>query len=1313
MFDFLMVSARPGKGCIEVYPKFIARKSKDLMIRGGNFYAIWNEDTGLWSTDQDVAIALIDRELDRYAKEHKDDFDDRIKVLHLWDTDTCMIDKWIKFVTKQQVDNFVPLDEKIIFSNAEPNKMDYASKKLSYSLQKGDISAYDELMSTIYNPEERGKIEWAIGSIISGDSKKNQKFMVLYGPPSSGKSTVINIIEELFDGYFSVFDAKALGNANNAFALEAFKSNPLVAIQHDGDLSKIEDNTKLNSIVSHELMTINEKFKSTYASKFNAFLFMATNKPVRITDAKSGIIRRLIDVEPSNRLVPRARYFELKEQIKFELGAIAYHCLDYYKNHIHDYDDYKPMSMMGATNDFYNFIMENYEVFKEENSTTLKSSWAMYKEYCEYAKVAYPYSYRLFKEELKNYFEKFEERHIYDDGTSCRNFYSNFICGRSTDIDMADRNNSELRGLCNECIQAFELWGYKFSRSTEKTVGIGLMSANFSGTILGESSDELQLPKTYLAQRATVSGTPEKPWSEVKTILSEIDQTQLHYVKLPINHIVIDFDLKDEKGDKSLYLNLKAASNWPKTYAEVSKSGQGLHLHYIYNGDPEKLLNVYDDGIEIKVFKGNSSLRRKLTYFVDLPIATISSGLPLKGEKPMIENNVIQSERSLRTQIIRNLNKEIHPGTKPSIDFIDKILSDAYSSGLHYDVSDLKSTILKFAMNSTNHAQYCIKKVAQMKFKSDEPSIGIEKTEKPIVFFDVEVFPNLFLVCWKIRGKDKKVVSMINPSAQDIEKLLDYRLVGFYNRKYDNHILYGRVMGYSNDDIYNLSHNITQNHRGFFSEAYNLSYADIYDFSSKKQSLKKFEIDLDIHHLELDLPWNKPVDESLWPKVAEYCQNDVIATEAVFDDRIDDFNARVILSELSGLTVNDTARSHVTKIIFGEDKHPELVYTDLSKEFPGYKFEHGRSTYTRLNAKGEMETFEVNEGGRVEAIPGIYGNVGLLDISSMHPTTIEILNLFGKYTKRFSEIKKARILVKHGEIEEASKLLDGKLKPYLTDKEHMKKLAFALKMVINPVYGYTMMVGSEDYNPFRDPRNKDNIVAKRGALFMIDLSIEVQKRGYNVVHIKTDSIKISDVDDDIIRFVMDFGKKYGYDFEHEATYEKMCLVNDAVYIAKYADGEHKGEWTATGAQFQHPYVFKTLFSHEDLIFRDFCEAKSVTTEMYLDMNENLKEDEHAYKFIGRSGLFCPIKPGCGGGILYRYKDGKYYAVGGTKGYRWMESEVVRTLGIGDNIDMSYFDTLANEARVAIETYGDFEWFTSDIPYDSSLPWKGGNIPERR
>lgn len=427
MIDFLMISTRSTKrGVIEIYPKFRIMRSSDLMIRGGDFYAIWDDEKGLWSTDEQDAIRLIDRELDKYAEENRKHFDSNVKVLHMWDAESGMIDSWHKYCQKQMRDSFHMLDEKLIFSNMDTNKKDYASKRLNYPLEAGEINAYDKLMSTLYSPEERMKIEWAIGSVVSGESKKLQKFMVLYGAAGTGKSTVLNIIQQLFEGYYSVFDAKALGSSSNAFALEAFKANPLVAIQHDGDLSRIEDNTRLNSLVSHELMTVNEKFRSQYSNRFKCFLFMGTNKPVKITDAKSGLIRRLIDVTPSgNKLSPK-EYKTVVKQLNFELGAIAYHCQEVYLNNPGMYDDYIPITMLGASNDFYNFIIDSYHVFKKEDGTTLKAAWEMYKTYCEDAKITYPHSQRIFKEELKNYFREYKERFNLDDGTRVRSYYVGF-----------------------------------------------------------------------------------------------------------------------------------------------------------------------------------------------------------------------------------------------------------------------------------------------------------------------------------------------------------------------------------------------------------------------------------------------------------------------------------------------------------------------------------------------------------------------------------------------------------------------------------------------------------------------------------------------------------------------------------------------------------------------------------------------------------------------------------------------------------------------------------------------------------------------
>ena len=329
----------------------------------------------------------------------------------------------------------------------------------------------------------------------------------------------------------------------------------------------------------------------------------------------------------------------------------------------------------------------------------------------------------------------------------------------------------------------------------------------------------------------------------------------------------------------------------------------------------------------------------------------------------------------------------------------------------------------------------------------------------------------------------------------------------------------------------------------------------------------------------------------------------------------------------------------------------------------------------------------------------------------MHPHSAIRLKIFGEeITKRFENLVEGRVAVKHiREVgDDSYKEAIRRLGPIIEEifdgvkpedvKAKAKAVANALKTAINSVYGLT---SAKFDNKLRDPKNVDNIVAKYGALFMITLKHKVQEMGYTVVHIKTDSIKIANVDDNIKKFIMDFGKKYGFTFEHEATYSKMCIVDDAQYVAYEveADGEKLKEpfWTVTGAKFAPPYLFKNLFTHEEVVFDDYPEIKSVSdAAIYIST-------DGTDKFIGRIGSFVAVKEGYGGELV-RVKGDKRAAVTGTKGYLWNESEIIRKHP--DRLDLDYYRNECDKAIEAINEYYPFDDFVNYVPMDFLFIPKG-------
>lgn len=1239
--DFYTIETSPIRGqmgMMEAAPWFRNTNSRDIMLRDGDFVAIWNPKTGLWSKNEFDVVDLVDDDVRKYVENGQ--FQNVIPRLCESERDGV----WRRYRqwTKNMVDTVHPMDRSPVFADTPIRQENYVSYRLPYSLEDGIPVYWAKLIDTLYDPSEREKIEWSIGAVLTGDSRNIDKFLVFYGDPGSGKSTVLNVMQALFGEYCVPFDSESLAQRNNSFALSAFADDPLVAIEHDGDLSRIETNTRLNSIISNEVQLVNEKFKKPRSLRITTMLIMASNNPVKITDANSGIPRRLLDVSPSGRRLPITEYREVMDGVYQELGIIAQHCINVYRNLGADYyRNRRSRKMIAETNPVYNFVMEAYEDWGPDDKITLAKAYSDYKNYVEETGIQYLMPRYRFRTELLRYFREFHDR-IRLDGIRYRSLFIGFLADKFED-------------------QPDEQTPIKTEDWLDLYSGGTLIFDEFFGGCKAQYSSE--------------NGTPKKAWMNVTTTLADIVPAEEHYVLLPEEYICIDFDLRGDDGEKDLNANLRAASAWPPTYAETSKSGGGLHLIYRYPVDKNTLAE-YSPGIEIKRFRGNASLRRRLSLHNGRSIADYPGDLPAKAPK-MINKKHVQDENHLRSLIAKALRKEVHANTAPSVNFIKSILDEAYESGITYDVTDARNAVTSFAMSSTNQKDHCLKMVQQMHFMSENKAEVAEEGNGRIAFYDVEVFPNLFVICYKFPGEEF-IHFRTNPSAKAVKSLLDLRLIGFNNRKYDNHIMYAASLGYSNAELFEISQRIINNEKNAtFREAYNLSYADIYDFSTKKQSLKKWEIELGIKHQENSIPWDKPVPESQWDDIVEYCKNDVEATELVFDHLASDWGARKILAELSGLSVNDTTNQHTCALVFGKERRPDkskFVYTDLSEMFPGYTFDKFKGSSYRGEDPGE--------GGYVYSEPGYYENVALLDVASMHPTSIEQLNLFGPYTQRYSELKQARVAIKHKDMDALNKLFDGRLVEIAKNYD-LDELGKALKIPINSMYGLT---SAKFDNPAWDSRNVDNIVAKRGALFMIDLKHYVQDElGLTVAHIKTDSIKIPGATPDDIQKVMDFGKRYGYDFEHEATYAKMCLVNKAVYIAKYAF-PHEGEWTATGKQFQEPYVFKKLFTKEPIEFEDYIQTKQVKTAMYLKFPDGAKH------FVGKVGAFVPIKPERGGAELLRMNDeGEIKdAVVGTKGYRWKEASIVQFMHQEQDVDTSYAEMLADEAKQSIEQFVDLE-----------------------
>ena len=1308
-YNFYRFEKRSYNKEIIVQPVFSALYCDDIITAGSGIYAIYDEKTGLYLTKdpRQKLYYVIKKDALRYLEsQNLDQGAVTLKTPDISGAQGTMgaLDECLKHLPAGNINDMNP---RLFFDTEPTDRHDRCSYKAPFDLADTPTPYYDKLTQVIFDDDTLKMVEWfyGIGMCMLPDKRGNlkgatgqiQKHLNIEGYGGTGKSTFYDIVKAVYGELISDMSFATVFTTNTNESTRCFAAPALYYIDGDASVSSLRNAEDYKKIVGHDTINIKQKYLGSYDKVITGLLGSFTNEPFDINTSKDGIGRRLLNARTTGNTLKEKEYFEcMKHILNEELPAIAKRWKDrFLEMGPHAYDDWKPIEAMARSSIYYNFVSEhlvntlyaNGEI--DLDRLPLTRAWEEFKTYAD--DVGYDISrHKVTKFTFRDSMGEYWHRYIDRDATAR-------IDGKPHKNVFIDFRWSALGPK-----EGFKPHSDPVETTKPKFV------LDQTESIL----DELYADQP--AMYPTESGALVTTWEKCGTKLRNLDTTKVHHVLVPDpRHIVIDFDLK-ENGQKSRERNLKAIERWPLTYAEHSKSKAGVHLHYIYDGDPNKLASVIEDDIECKVYKGKASLRRVTGAGCNNePMAHLPADFDLLRLKDVVTTNqgggfdmagatFEDRDKYLRSFIAKCIRKEHHGATAPEVDFIKEMLDRAYASGSSYDVRYLREDVLQFALSSTNQSDRCLRQVNKMHFCSDdvqdgdfEPEIEEIPTNEPIIFYDIECYPNLFLICWKEYGKDH-VTRMVNPEPEAVRAFMTKKLVGFNNRKYDNHMIYAASIGYSNDDLYNLSQKLVSKGTtdATFMNAWNIGYADVMDIATKRQSLKKWEVDLGIFHKEMSIPWNEPVPDDRIEEVCEYCANDVIATEAVWDAIESDRKARAILCDLAGKPLITGKQTVIKNIIFpglkNEDIKKQFVYTDLSQEFPGYTFDiepvllksgeqaqkDGAPKFTPVS---RYKGHEVGEGGWVWAEPGYYENVVCFDVASMHPHSLMALNLFGDYTKNFEAIVKTRLAIKHKDFDAARNMFDGRLAKYLDDESQAKDLAQALKLAINSVYGYTDQKGG----PFYDPRNKDNIVAKRGALFMVEVFDAVTEAGYKVIHVKTDSIKIVNPDKACEDLVMSIGEKYGYKFEVEDRFAKICLLNNAAYIALDEDGK----WHAKAAQMQEPYTFKTLFTGEEIVFDDLCVTKETKRDnpMYLDHGDGKRT------YIGHVGRFCPVLEGPNLVKEVVLTDTiKYDSVTGTKGYHWQESYLLN--GDMSQIDLSYFSNLADEARKNIEKWVSYEKF---------------------
>ena len=451
-----------------------------------------------------------------------------------------------------------------------------------------------------------------------------------------------------------------------------------------------------------------------------------------------------------------------------------------------------------------------------------------------------------------------------------------------------------------------------------------------------------------------------------------------------------------------------------------------------------------------------------------------------------------------------------------------------------------------------------------------------EVPDSELVFFDTEVYKNLFILVTK-RHADKNCKAYVNPPLKVLEEIIHpfcKYWIGYNNNFYDNLILYKlKKLLKSNQnysvimpELKNFSDGIINKYDKSIEYGKITTYLDFYKLCPKDKSLSKLKYELGYPCLETPYSFDVDIQPDQIEECVNYCVNDVLGLEYAFfqPQYYQKYLAHKNLCKMVDIQVSNSTNTTTGVLIFGHTsnlwrksqlKLPNL--TEYINNIPGYenaKFE-AQESETGLNGvfiNGDTKTV-INRGGENKALPGKYTNVVSLDVDSMYVTTFINTGYFGDFTERIKQLRDVRLALKRKDLPEVHRLYK-EFGEFITNEHIDFKLASdMLKLCLNSLYG----LSSANFDNFMKlEQNDTNLIANLGNIMMNELyRICTEEKGWTVVHIKTDGIKIVNCTEEMINFCIEFAKSWGYNFSIDEKYKEFLIIDKANYIGVTEEGK--------------------------------------------------------------------------------------------------------------------------------------------------------------